>query len=135
MKYVFSALSVIVLDQVSKYLVLRSSFQALTSNGSMAFDVSAKGLEAYLMLLVILILTTILALGKIEKRYYFGLSLIIGGGIGNLIDRLIHHSVIDFIHTGLIPTFNVADFSITAGTLIVLFWLFFFKKLRSEPNS
>ncbi|HZR46207.1 MAG TPA: signal peptidase II [Candidatus Manganitrophaceae bacterium] len=55
------------------------------------------------------------------------LSLVLGGGISNLIDRLLnHHRVIDFMVIGIGPLrtgiFNVADVAITAG-VGVLFWV------------
>jgi signal peptidase II len=53
------------------------------------------------------------------------LSFVLGGGIGNLIDRLARHGrVIDFLNVGIGPVrtgiFNVADMAITFGTLWVL---------------
>lgn len=53
------------------------------------------------------------------------LGAIMGGGIGNLIDRVVHGSVVDFIVLGPIPVFNIADIGITVG-LTLLFgtmWL------------
>lgn len=55
-----------------------------------------------------------------------GLSLILGGGFGNLIDRVANDGhVIDFVSVGIgsmrTGIFNVADMAITAGVLIVLF--------------
>lgn len=68
-----------------------------------------------------------------------GYVLIISGGLGNLIDRIINNgNVIDFIilefnslHTGI---FNVADFYITIGVLIMLFSSFFNKKVSRESK-
>ena len=53
------------------------------------------------------------------------LSLLTGGGFGNLIDRLIHHgAVVDFVSIGVGPLrtgiFNVADAAITLGVLLLL---------------
>ena len=54
----------------------------------------------------------------------FGISCIIGGGIGNIFDRLMYGSVTDFlyIHYGYLRTgvFNGADMSITFGALIII---------------
>jgi signal peptidase II len=53
-----------------------------------------------------------------------GLALIIGGALGNMIDRLLHGRVVDFIlaHWGnhLFPAFNVADSAITIGAALVI---------------
>ncbi len=57
-----------------------------------------------------------------------GLALIMGGAIGNVIDRLQHGFVIDFVHVhwgaAYFPAFNVADAAITvgAGLLLVDAW-------------
>ena len=48
------------------------------------------------------------------------LGVVIGGGLGNLADRLVNGYVIDFIVLGPIPVFNVADIGITVG-LVLLF--------------
>lgn len=53
-----------------------------------------------------------------------GISCIVGGGIGNLYDRIVHGSVTDFMHIDFVifqtGIFNMADVSITAGTFILL---------------
>ncbi len=53
-----------------------------------------------------------------------GLALIVGGALGNMIDRLLHGPVVDFIlvHWGahLFPAFNVADSAITIGAGLVI---------------
>jgi signal peptidase II len=54
----------------------------------------------------------------------FGLALILGGAIGNVIDRFEHGYVVDFVHAhwGLhsFPAFNVADSAITIGAVLVI---------------
>lgn len=69
----------------------------------------------------------------------FGLILIIGGGTGNLYDRIVHGSVTDFMyinfvlfHTGV---FNVADMSIMAGMFIILIHALFKSKDETEANN
>lgn len=55
---------------------------------------------------------------------YAGLGAVLGGALGNLVDRLVYGRVIDFIDVGAAgwrwPTFNVADVSIVAGGLLLL---------------
>ena len=57
-----------------------------------------------------------------------GLSLVLGGALGNLIDRLfrapgfLRGAVVDFVHVGDFPTFNVADSAITIGAILIVFW-------------
>ena len=50
-------------------------------------------------------------------------GLLLGGAIGNLIDRLASGAVIDFIKLPLWPAFNVADVAITVGILALLYAL------------
>jgi signal peptidase II len=50
-------------------------------------------------------------------------GLLIGGAIGNLLDRVINGAVTDFIKLPLWPAFNVADMSITFGVLALLWVL------------
>jgi signal peptidase II len=83
---------------------------------------------------ILLSLLPILALGfgllyLIRERKFNGINLwalcfIIGGGIGNIFDRIVFGSVTDFLHIdlGLFKTgiFNMADVSITTGALILL---------------
>lgn len=61
---------------------------------------------------------------KISKSNSIAYSFIIGGGIGNIYDRILYNSVTDFmylefgeLHTGI---FNMADVSVVVGTLLVL---------------
>ena len=59
-----------------------------------------------------------------QRMFSWALSLILGGAIGNVIDRLLHGHVIDFIqvHAGgwYFPSFNVADSAITVGAVLLI---------------
>lgn len=59
-----------------------------------------------------------------QKLFAFAVCLILGGALGNVIDRLIHSHVIDFIqiHWGgrYFPAFNMADSAITLGALVLI---------------
>ncbi len=61
-----------------------------------------------------------------------GLCFVIGGGMGNVFDRIVYGSVTDFLHIklGFFQTgiFNLADLSIVTGTLIILLNSFFKRK-------
>ena len=73
----------------------------------------------------------ILAKPNLNRVTLIALILIVGGGIGNLYDRILHGSVTDFMHIGFgifqTGIFNVADMSITAGAVIILIHSFFRK--------
>jgi len=59
-----------------------------------------------------------------QRLFSWALSLILGGAIGNVIDRLLHGHVVDFIqvHYGgwYFPSFNVADSAITVGAVLLI---------------
>lgn len=48
-----------------------------------------------------------------------GTVLVLGGGLGNLTDRMLHGYVIDFMHLHAWPVFNVADVALCVGALFV----------------
>lgn len=52
--------------------------------------------------------------------FNIGFGLVIGGAIGNLIDRILFQSVTDFINFHFWPAFNVADASITVSIVILI---------------
>ncbi len=56
--------------------------------------------------------------------FSWALSLILGGAIGNVIDRLLHGHVIDFIQLHAagwyFPSFNIADSAITVGAVLLI---------------
>jgi signal peptidase II len=154
------ALAVILLDQISKYIVLRtialhesipviSGFFSLvhTRNRGMAFglmnrpgsDFSFYFLVAATIAAVILLLFWFTKLKDEERRLIFGISLILGGAIGNLIDRLRLREVIDFldfyIGTYHWPAFNLADSAITLGTFWVAINLLFYSPKSSKTGK
>ncbi len=63
-----------------------------------------------------------------QKLFAFSLAMILGGAVGNVVDRVLHGHVVDFLqfrfallepvfHGGYFPSFNVADAAITAGAV------------------
>ncbi len=57
---------------------------------------------------------------NLSRSYIFAFSLILGGAIGNLFDRIFAGHVIDFIDLRVWPVFNIADSAITIGAVIIL---------------
>lgn len=59
-----------------------------------------------------------------QRLFCFALAMILGGAIGNVIDRLAHGHVIDFIQLhyagAYFPSFNVADSAITLGAVLLI---------------
>ena len=64
------------------------------------------------------------------------IALILGGAVGNLIDRVSLGYVVDFIHfyynNSHFPAFNIADSAITLGTILLLIDTFFLEKQRIQ---
>jgi signal peptidase II len=136
-------LFVIALDQITKYLVISYltpsdsieifPFLHLVSvrNTGAAFGIFRNfgsvffiGISAVAIIFVIWLL--------IRSNYsYFALSLVLGGAIGNLIDRILYGKVVDFIDFSIGNfhwyTFNVADSSLTIG-IMVIFLISLFRK-------
>jgi signal peptidase II len=135
--YVFIiALLIIMLDQITKHLVLKylnplESIEifpvlhlVLVSNKGGAFGMF-KGIGSTLFIgLSIVAIIFVIWLLICTKEDYVGLSLIMGGAIGNLIDRLHSGWVVDFIDFSIgkfhWPAFNVADSALTIGVTIIL---------------
>lgn len=74
---------------------------------------------------------------KMPRLSFIALSCVLAGGLGNMIDRLVHDGrVIDFLNLGLgslrTGIFNIADVAITGG--VVLLWVASFRK-APQPNE
>jgi lipoprotein signal peptidase len=70
------------------------------------------------------------------KALQFALGLLLGGTVGNLIDRLrFKGAVIDFIDFKVWPTFNVADIAICIGVGIIVFLLLTTKEDKAAENE
>ena len=64
-----------------------------------------------------------------DKMFLISATLIISGGIGNLIDRLFLGYVVDYIKLSFFsPICNFADYCITFGTVILIIYVMFFYK-------
>ncbi len=127
-----TALSILVLDRLSKllilkYLPLNSSIDfgllsithvlntgtafGMLKNASWFFIVFAAAVSAFL----------IMRYQKFPSSMHWTLGLILGGALGNLIDRILYGAVIDFIDLGWWPVFNIADSAIVIAIVCLLF--------------
>ncbi|WP_109439143.1 MULTISPECIES: signal peptidase II [Aquimarina] len=81
---------------------------------------------------LLVLLRQILIKTNYSRETIIGFAFIIGGGIGNLFDRIMYGSVTDFLilDLGIFKTeiFNLADVSIMLGSMLVLFSALFSKK-------
>lgn len=128
------ALFVVVCDQASKALVVSQmqpgerieifSFVSLerTSNSGIAFGLAGHVPSLVLILLAAAIVVVLLLLGT-QMRWRgssIAIGLILGGALGNLLDRIFRGSVVDFIDLPHWPTFNLADVAITIGVILLI---------------
>ena len=143
------AMLVLLADQLTKTLII-GSFQlgdsrTLTSyfnlvrvhNSGAAFSFlsSASGWQRWFFVGLGLVATVaivwMLKRHGSQRLFSFALSMILGGALGNVIDRLLHGHVIDFLQFhwdwlspvfagGYFPSFNVADSAITLGAICLI---------------
>jgi signal peptidase II len=94
-------------------------------NTGVAFSLFSSGgpLVLVLTLLALVALVGYLALRPGRPGLWLPTGMLIGGAVGNLIDRIASGAVTDFIKLPLWPAFNVADMSITFGVLALLYVL------------
>ena len=140
----------IIIDQVSKLIVINTlsktksvevikSFFYLTytNNKGAAFSIltGRRILLILVALIVIGVLIYYVRKNKIEgKVNKIALSLVIGGSIGNLIDRILRGAVVDFLDFKIFgynyPIFNLADTFIVLGVFLLLISMF-----RKDKNN
>lgn len=143
LKWLWLSLGSLLLDQISKIIVDKSMqlhesiavmpFFNLTymrnTGAAFSFLSEAGGWQRWLFTLLTIIITTVLVvwlsrLQKHETLLAVALSLILGGAIGNLIDRVLYGYVIDFVdvyfQTWHFATFNIADSAISIGVALML---------------
>jgi signal peptidase II len=144
--FVATAVVVVALDQITKQLI-KSNLErgdewpegwlvklVHVTNSGAAFGV-LEGQTSFL------IVTSVLALGAIAFYYLYppadhflvriALGLLLGGAIGNFIDRIRSGEVVDFVKFPDFPAFNVADSSISIGVAA----LFIFAALAERNQS
>ena len=112
------AFTVIILDQISKFIVRK--YLTYTSNTGAAFGI-LQGQR--LLLILISIAVAIFIIYYLNNHHYMELGLLLGGTVGNLIDRLFFGYVVDFIDIWIWPSFNIAD-SFNTVAVILLIWRF-----------
>lgn len=128
-------LSVLAVDQFSKYYILRAvhregnffqlgqavKFHVVYNPGG-AFGLFPNKQLVFILVGVVVtgLLLYLLFSMQLQPIACLGLALALGGSLGNLIDRLLHGAVIDFIQIYSFPVFNIADMAIVSGAVIVI---------------
>lgn len=148
-KWLTLALVIVLADQIVKYMIVQkfalheslyvTSFFNLVyvRNTGAAFSLfaDAGGWQRYFFVAVAVIASVwvvwLLKKHPDEKLFCLALGMILGGAIGNLIDRVLFGSVVDFVQVHYagyyFPAFNVADSAITVGAGLMI-WDGFFSK-------
>jgi len=137
-----TAIIVIIADQITKFwiidkimlppriITINEYFNiVLTWNNGISFGLFNNDNKINALVIssiaIVIILFLIRLLSKAEtKKLNIGFGLIIGGAVGNIVDRSIYGAVMDFLdlHIGTYhwPAFNIADSSITIGAIILI---------------
>ena len=150
---------VIVLDQITKFVVRETLVPyiphqviphvlnwTLAFNRGAAFNFLSDSSGWQTWLFGILAVVVCIGLGvwlartpRRDWRTALPVALIIGGALGNLIDRLIHGQVTDFIQvywrTWSYPAFNVADSAITVGAVLLIAFGLFARHTDATPQQ
>lgn len=148
-RWLVVALLVVALDQAGKWWVLQhfrlgealavTPFFNLTlaynRGAAFSFLAGAGGWQRWFFTLLALaaavFIVVLLRSHARQRLFAFALSLILGGALGNAIDRLVHGHVVDFLdfhwqalaplfYRGHYPAFNLADAAITAGVVCLI---------------
>lgn len=133
------ALGVFLADQFTKVLILGfyqygdsttvwpvlNIVRAHNTGAAFSFLAAASGWQRWLFtaigVIAAVVIVVLLRSHAGQKLFSFSLACIMGGAIGNVVDRLVHGYVVDFIqvhwHGWYFPAFNVADAGITVGAV------------------
>ena len=147
---------VIALDQASKFLIVKyfAVYESVTllsvfelahihnPGAAFSFLSDAGGMQRWLFTAIAVIasvsITWLLKKHATETAFSLALSLILGGALGNLIDRINYGYVIDFLlfhwDSHYFPAFNIADSAITCGAFLLI-WLSFTEKKHGSAAS
>ena len=144
---------IVFIDQITKIIV--SNFMSLDQhttfipyfirlhyvrNDGAAFGILSNARWVFIVISIIALAAMIFILIKTtEKHILFTISLsfFIGGGIGNMIDRLVYGEVVDFFEFTFVKfaIFNVADIFITFGAIIFGVYMIFFDNIFNSGNK
>lgn len=154
-RWLLLATLIVIIDQVTKYFVMQhfvvnetwfvntyfNLVRVHNTGAAFSFLADAGGWQR-----IFFISISLIAVGWIlwlmhhyPKQLLFGfaLGMVLGGAIGNLIDRIIFASVVDFIQVHyeayFFPAFNMADSAITGGAGLLI-WDGFKSKSNTEPS-
>ncbi|WP_262421901.1 signal peptidase II [Bacillus aquiflavi] len=152
--YYLIAFFVIILDQWTKWLIVKTmnlgdnieiikDFLYITShrNKGAAWGILEGQMWFFYVITVIVIIAIIYYIQKTARNHHlFGVSLglILGGAIGNFIDRVFRQEVVDFINTYIFgydfPVFNIADSALVIGVILFMIYMFLEERKLKEKT-
>jgi signal peptidase II len=127
--------AVLVLDQAVKVVVRSRMFPGeridvlpfldlvRVTNEGIAFSLFPGNQTVIAIITVVALSAIAVALSGLVRRNPMaavGAGLLLGGALGNLVDRVMHGGVTDFVKVSHFPAFNVADMAITAGAIMIV---------------
>ena len=154
MPYIALVIGIILaaLDQIIKYFVtvylqpvdsvsVIDNLLSLTyvENRGVAFGMFKDMRWIFVILTTIMLVIIIFYMFKKRpqgKFFYICAGMIIGGGIGNLIDRVLYGYVIDYLSLSFFsPVCNFADYCITIGTVMLMIYILFFSYVAKNTKK
>jgi len=118
--------------QFTNYLVFRFAPEKTVVNPHLAWGLPLP--NAIIIALISIIIVFVVWYGLKHQRIISpGIVLVLAGGISNLIDRINHGGVLDYINLSFMPsfpTFNIADAIITIGAGIIIIEVLFGSSLK-----
>lgn len=152
--YYLIALLIILVDQITKWLVVKymTLGESITVVENLLYITSHRNRGAAWGILqgqmwFFYIVTTVVIIGIVyyirkfsaDKLTGISLGLILGGAIGNFIDRIFRNEVVDFVHTYIFsysfPVFNVADSALCIGVGLMVIAMFLEEKRAKELKN
>lgn len=139
---------ILFIDQLTKFLILNLLDNSkilipslleieIIKNKGIAFGLNNGNLRNIIITIVILVVIIFVIkkqLKYINKNMLIFLGLILGGGLGNLVDRFLRGGVVDFIKVSTFPIFNIADIFIVIGSMLLIIYIFKFS-INSENKE
>ena len=149
--YVITSI-ILMLDQIIKMIVMHNmkldTYIELIPGFFSIFYVKNTGAafsileDSTILLIIISVIFVVIIDRYIKKEEHFtnlsvlSLGMILGGIFGNLIDRIIHHSVIDYLSFTVLkynfPIFNLADIGITVGVALYILSMILERKTQDD---
>ena len=152
--YYLIALLIIMVDQITKWLVVKymtlgesipiiENFLYITShrNRGAAWGILQGQMWFFYIVTTVVIIGIVFYIRKFSTDKLTGISLglILGGAIGNFIDRIFRNEVVDFVHTYIFsysfPVFNVADSALCIGVGLLVIAMFMEEKRAKELKN